>query len=144
MLKNISPLLSPELLKVMAEMGHGSELVLGDANFPAAEYGKRVIRLDGVAMVPLLDGILELLPLDYAVDAPVILMGLTDMAKHLRDPPIWSEYRSVVDKWESKDTGIEWLDRFAFYERAKMSYCIVATGERAGFANIILKKGVIR
>lgn len=144
MLKKISPLISPELLKILAEMGHGSELVLGDANFPAAEYGRRLIRLDGVPMVPLLDGILELFPLDYAVDAPVLLMGLTDKAKHLGEPPIWSEYRSMIDKWESKDTGIERLERFAFYERAKKAYCIVATGERASFANIILKKGVIR
>ena len=126
MLKGISPLISPELLKVLCEMGHGDEIVLADANFPAAE---------------LLRAILPLFPLDQYDESNFVLMSV--VPGDPIEPVIWDEYRATLTAYES-DAKIQTIDRFAYYERAKKAYCIVATGESAQYANILLKKGVIR
>jgi len=139
MLKNISPVISPSLLKILMEMGHGDEIVIGDGNFPAASVAKRLIRLDGHGVNEVLGAILKLMPLDTYVDCPVALMDNGDPSDR---PPIWAEYAETI-KAEEGEKGVEFVERFAFYERAKKAYCVVATGETAIYANIILKKGVV-
>lgn len=143
MLKNIPSILSPELLKVLMEMGHGDELVLGDGNFPAESVGKNavVIRADGHSVPELLDAILTLMPLDPYVKNPAALMAVTPGDPVV--PTIWDEYRAILKKHEPEHCGTEMIERFAFYERAKKAYCVVATGETAMYANILLKKGVV-
>ena len=144
MLKNIPPILSPEMLKVLCEMGHSDRIVIADANFPAASMGKDaiVLRADGHGAVELLDAILTVFPLDTYVEHPVTLMQVVP-----GDPvetPIWDEYRSVVGNHDGrgKDAFGD-VERFAFYEEAKKAYAIIATGEKALYANLILQKGVI-
>lgn len=139
MLKNISPVISPELLKILMEMGHGDEIVIGDGNFPAASNAKRLVRLDGHGVNEILEAILKLMPLDTYVDAPVALMDNGDASN---PPPIWEDYKNTVLA-EEGDKKFELVERFAFYERARDAYAIVATGETAIYANIILKKGVV-
>ncbi len=141
MLKGISPLLSPELLKVLAEMGHGDELVIGDANFPAQSMGQRCVREDGHGGVALLDAILSLFPLDTFVDAPVTLMQVVPGTLD-GDPPIWKDFHATVAKHQP-GTAIAQIERFAFYDRARKAYACIATGERSLYACIILKKGVL-
>lgn len=141
MLKGISPLLMPELLKILAEMGHGDELVIGDANFPAQSMGQRCVRADGHGGVALLDAILNLLPLDTFVDAPVTLMQVVPGTLQA-DPPIWKEFQERVEK-NQPGTAFAQVERFAFYDRARKAYACVATGERSLYACIILKKGVL-
>ncbi len=140
MLKNISPIISPELLKILMEMGHGDEIVIGDGNFPAASIAQRLVRLDGHGVNEILDAVLKLMPLDTYVDAPV---GLMDNGGDGERPPIWAEYEKTVRANEG-DKKFELIERFAFYERAKKAYAVVATGETAIYANIILKKGVVK
>ena len=140
MLKNISPVLSPELLKILMEMGHGDELVIGDGNFPAASIAQRLVRLDGHGVPEILSAILDLMPLDTYVECPVALM---DNGSDGERPPVWSEYENIVKSKEG-DKKFELVERFAFYERAKKAYCVVASGETAIYANIILKKGVVK
>lgn len=142
MLKHIPNILPPELLKILMEMGHGDELVLGDGNFPAAACAQRLVRCDGHGVPPILDAILELMPLDAYVEAPIALMAVAE--KNLPEPEIWSAYRTIVQKHEPDNHEIEQMERFAFYERAKRAYAIVATGESAIYANVILKKGVVK
>ena len=142
MLKGISPLISPELIKILMEMGHGDELVIGDGNFPAASMAQRLLRADGIAIPPLLDGILQLFPLDAYVEQPVALMAV--VPGDLYQPVIWVEYETIVRKHEPDFKGFDFVERFAFYERAKQAYAVLATGEGALYANIILKKGVIK
>jgi L-fucose mutarotase len=141
-LKGIANIISPELLKVLMEMGHGDEIVIADGNFPAASHAARLIRCDGHGAIPLLEAILPLFPLDQYVQAPVALMSVVpgDPTK----PEIWTEYKRVLEKYETSHTQFEFVERYAFYDRAKEAYAIVATGEPALYANIILKKGVIR
>lgn len=144
MLKNISPILSPELLKTLMEMGHGDELVIGDGNFPSASVAsasitQRLIRADGHGVPELLDAILKLFPLDTYVSCPAALMDNGDSAN---PPAIWATYKQIIESNEG-DKEIELVERFAFYERAKKAYAVVATGETAIYANIILKKGVV-
>lgn len=139
MLKNISPIISPELLKILMEMGHGDEIVIGDGNFPAASIAQRLVRLDGHGVNEILDAVLKLMPLDTYVEAPVALMDNGDASNR---PPIWADYEKTVNDNEG-DKKFELVERFAFYERAKKAYCVVATGETAIYANIILKKGVV-
>ena len=139
MLKNIPPILSPELLKTLAEMGHGDEIVLGDANFPAAGLAKRLVRADGQGIPELLDAILQFFPLDGFVERPVALMDTGDPAVR---PPVWQEYSKCILRREG-DRHVELVERFAFYERARKAYAIVATGETELYANVILKKGVV-
>ena len=141
MLKGIDPIISPELLKIIMEMGHSDELVIGDGNFPAASNAQRLVRLDGHGVCEILDALLKLFPLDTYVEAPVGLMAVTpgDDVK----PVIWDEYRRIIKEREG-DHNIEMIERFEFYERARKAYAIVATGETALYANIILKKGVVK
>lgn len=141
MLKGIDPIISPELIKILMEMGHGDELCIGDGNFPAAANAKRLVRLDGHGVSEVLDAILRLYPLDTYVECPVTLMEVVpgDDVK----PVIWDEYKRIIKEREG-DKKIEHVERFAFYERARSCYAVVATGESALYANIILKKGVVK
>lgn len=140
MLKGIPPILSPELLKILMEMGHGDEIVLGDGNFPAATCAQRLVRCDGHGVPELLDAILKLFPLDTYTEAPVSLMAVVpgDNTK----PVIWDQYREIASRY-MPGVKIEFIERFAFYERTKKAFAVVATGEKALYANIILKKGVV-
>lgn len=144
MLKGIPKIISPELLKVLCEMGHGDRIVLADGNFPAESMGKDaiVVRMDGHGVEELLDAILQLFPLDTYVEQPVQLMELVpgDMVETL----IWDSYRQIIEKYDARGgQTICHLERFHFYEQAKKCYAIVATGEGALYANIILQKGTI-
>lgn len=139
MLKGISPLISPEMLKVLCEMGHGDEIVLADANFPSETTGKRVIRADGIGAADLLKAILPLFPLDTYEKDRFILMEVVPGDPVV--PVIWDEYKEILNEQEP-GTPVEFMERFAYYERAKNAYCVVATGETAQYANIILKKGL--
>ena len=144
MLKNIPPILSPEMLKVLCEMGHGDRLVIADANFPSASMGKNaiVLRADGHSATELLDAILQLFPLDTYVDRPVSLMQV--MPGDPVETPIWDEYKVIVEKHDSRGAqAFCEIERFAFYEESKQVYAIIATGEKALYANLILQKGVI-
>ena len=143
MLKGISPLLSPDLLKILAAMGHGDDIVIGDGNFPADSMGQRCVRCDGHNVPELLDAILQLFPLDEFVAEPVTLMEVVPGSMPDGDPPIWSEFREIIDKHEP-GTKIGFCERFEFYERSKKAYATIQTGERALYACVILKKGVIR
>ncbi len=140
MLKRIPAILSPELLKILMEMGHGDEIVIGDGNFPAASCAKRLVRCDGHGVPALLDAILTLMPLDRYVEAPLSLMALSGGDTEI--PIIWDTYRAIVEQHEP-GVRFEQLERFAFYERARQAYAVVATGEHAVYANVILKKGVV-
>lgn len=142
MLKGISNVLSPELLKILMEMGHGDELVIGDGNFPAASMAQRLVRADGLGVPPLLDGILQLFPLDQYVEKPVALMQVVPGDTY--QPTIWQEYQEIVTRHEAGFMGFDLVERFAFYERAQKAYAILATSEAALYANIILKKGVVK
>lgn len=142
MLKKIPKILSPELLKVLMEMGHGDEIVLADGNFPAVTCGQRVVRCDGHGIPELLDAILELLPLDVKYsDKPVGLMEV--MAGDSYQPVIWQTYNEILACHENPAPQIDYIERFAFYERAKKAFAVVTTGEGALYANILLKKGVV-
>jgi L-fucose mutarotase len=140
MLIGIPSLLSPELLKILMEMGHGDEIVLADGNFPSASMACRLVRLDSHGVPPVLDAILRFFPLDGFVDEPVAFMAVTPGVDYV--PEIQGEYREIISN-RAGCAGIEEMERFAFYERAKKAYAIVATGESARYANIILKKGVV-
>jgi L-fucose mutarotase len=142
MLKGISPVISPDLIKVLMEMGHGDELVIADGNFPAASIAQRLVRADGLGCVTLLDAILHLFPLDQYVEQPVALMAVVPGDPY--KPVIWEDYRRVLQQHESAFTDFDDVERFVFYERAKKAYAVLATGEMALYANIILKKGVIK
>ena len=138
MLKGIPSILSPELLKIMMEMGHGEEIVIGDGNFPSASLGPKVVRCDGHGVPELMEAMLRLFPLDtYA--KPVFLME--KMPGDTVECPIWDTYAEIIKPY-TKDAP-EFIERFAFYERAKKAYCVIQTGESALYANVILKKGVV-
>lgn len=141
MLKGIPSIISPELLKILMEMGHGDELVISDGNFPAAGYAKRLIRCDGLNVPELLEAILKFFPLDTYSYAPVSLMEV--VAGDTVKTPIWEVYKEIINKHEPVANKVENVERFAFYERAKSAYAIVATSEKALYANVILKKGVV-
>ena len=144
MLKNIPPILSPEMLKVLCEMGHSDRIVIADANFPSESMGKNafVIRADGHGAVELLNAILSLFPLDTYVDHPVSLMQV--MHGDSVETPIWDEYKTIVAKFDERGgSAFGEIERFAFYEEAKKAYAIIATSEGALYANIMLQKGVV-
>ena len=142
MLKGISPVISPELIKILMEMGHGDELVIGDRNFPAASVAQRLVRADGLDVPPLLEAILQVFPLDQYVEEPVALMAVVPGDTY--QPVIWEEYRSIIERYEAGFKDFEFVERFAFYERAKKAYAVLASGEKALYANLILKKGVVK
>lgn len=141
MLKGIPSLLSPELLKIMMEMGHGDELVLGDGNFPAASCARRLIRADGHRVPVLLDALLRLFPLDSPAAQPVTVMQVDPGDPVV--PVIWGEYSQIVRRHAGDQAEIQTLERAAFYDKCKNAYAIVATGESALYANVILRKGVV-
>lgn len=140
MLKNVPKIVSPELLKVLCEMGHGDEIVIGDANFPSETYGQRVVRADGLGGEALLSAILDLIPVDTYADGNLFLMATT---KGDPEPEIWESYKKIANS-KDPNSQIEFLERFAFYERAKKAFAVIASGEEAIYANIIIKKGVIK
>ena len=139
MLKGISPLLSPDLLTVLCEMGHGDEIILADAHFPGHSIGPQVLRADGHAVKELLDGILPLFELD-AYAAPLVMMEV--VSGDVPDPAVEADYMAVVRKHAPNAPNPVRIDRFAFYERARSAYAIVMTGELRKYGNLILKKGV--
>lgn len=144
MLKGIPQILSPELLKVLCEMGHSDRIVISDGNFPAESMGKNavVIRCDGHGVPELLDAILKLFPLDTYVEQPVSLMEV--MPGDQVETPIWDTYKEIVANHDERgEKAIGTIERFAFYEEAKKAYAIIATSEKALYANIMLQKGVV-
>ncbi len=139
MLKGIPKILSPELLKILMEMGHGDEIIIADGNFPSASLAQRLVRLDGHNVPEILDAVLRFFPLDTYVDYPVVLMEVVKGDNVV--PIIWDTYREIIETHD--DVRIGQIDRFEFYERAKKAYCVIATGEAALYANILLTKGVV-
>ena len=139
MLKGISPVLSPDLLKILAEMGHGDELILADAHFPGHTFCSRVLRADGIRIPALLDGIIPLFELDSY--APPLVMMAAKKGDTL-DPAVEKSYVAAMAKHLPKVPKIQRLERFAFYDRVKSAYACVLTGELAKYGNILLKKGV--
>lgn len=146
MLKNIPPILSPELLKILMEMGHGDEIVIADGNFPAASIAAKtvsgqLIRMDGRGIPEVLQAVLKLFPLDPYVENPVSLMQVVPGDK--TQTPIWDEYKTIIQASGEKFDDFEKIERFEFYQRAKNACAVIATSEKALYANIILKKGII-
>ena len=141
MLKGLSPLLTPELLKILCEMGHGDEIVLSDGNFPSEAIGQRVVRLDAHAGTDVLKAIMSVFPIDTYSDPNAFLMEVVPGDNV--ETPIWDEYSHIMKESEGETVRIGHIERFAFYERAKKAYAVIATGETALYANLILKKGVI-
>ncbi|MCI8895819.1 MAG: fucose isomerase [Lachnospiraceae bacterium] len=144
MLKGIPKILSPELLKVLCEMGHSDRLVISDGNFPAESMGKDaiVIRCDGHGVPELLDAILKVFPLDTYVEKPVNLMEV--MPGDDVETPIWDTYKEIISRYDARGAeAVGNIERFRFYEEAKTAYAIIATGESALYANVMLQKGVV-
>lgn len=148
MLKNVPSILSPELLKVLSEMGHGDRICIGDGNFPGASMAKAegaiLVRADGHGIPELLDAILQVIPLDAYVETPAMLMQKMDCDKDLVIP-VWDEYKAIIAKHDERGaSAVGSYERFEFYDQAKKCYCILQSGETAIYANIILQKGVIK
>lgn len=141
MLKGIPNILPPDLLKILMEMGHGDEIVIADGNFPAASHAQRLVRCDGLGVPHLLDAVLLLFPLDTFVKHPVALMAVVPGDNYT--PDIWPIYRKIAQKHDPAFSDFETMERHAFYDRARKAYAVVATGEMARYANIILKKGLV-
>jgi L-fucose mutarotase len=139
MLKGIHPAVSPDLLKILAEMGHGDEIVLADAHFPGHSMSSRVLRADGLGVATLLDGILPLFELDSYAD-PLVMMQV--VAGDTLDPAVEERYMDVVRRHAPSAKAPVRIDRFAFYDRAKTAFAVVMTGETAKYGNLLLKKGV--
>ena len=140
MLKGISPLISPGLLEVMARMGHGDELILADAHFPAETFNQRVIRADGLRIADLLEAILPLFELDTYVPHPLVMMAAVE--GDTLDAEVEATYMASIRKSNPDVPPIQRLERFEFYDRAKSAFAVVMTGETAKYGNILLKKGV--
>ncbi len=141
MLRGIDPLLSPELLMILRAMGHGDEIAIVDANYPALSNAERLVRLDGADTTQALEAILTVLPLDSFVDNPAHCMQVVGNPDEI--PPAVADFQTVVNRLAGFPEKIGMLERFAFYDRAKQSFAIVATSERRLYGNIILTKGVI-
>ncbi len=141
MLKGIPSIITPELLKILMEMGHGDEIVIADGNFPAATCAQRLVRLDGHGVPEVLEAILKFPPLDPYVEKPVTLMQVVPGDTVV--PVIWDTYKEIINKYEPQKNKIDNIDRFGFYNRAKQAYAVIATSEAALYANILLKKGVV-
>ena len=148
MLNNIPPILSPELLKVLCEMGHGDRICIGDGNFPGVSMAKPnncvFLRADGHGVPELLDAILQVIPLDEYVEHPVMIMQVAEKDKGL-EVPIWDEYKKIVARHDARGAAaFGSYERFEFYDEARKTYCILQSGETAIYANIILQKCVIK
>lgn len=147
MLKGIPPCISPELLKVLHEMGHGDRLVIGDANFPAASIAAEKnhinIRCDGHRATEMLDAILKLFPLDGFVEKPVTIMDKMELHRGL-ECPVWDEFKDIISKYDKRgEDAVGFVDRFSFYDAAKDAYAVVSTSETAFYACIIIQKGCL-
>ena len=138
MLKGINKLLTGDLLKILCDMGHGDELVIADANFPAETCAQRLVRLPDTDGVKAAEAVLSVLPLDTYSKYPALIMDLTDgdKEKGMPEPTIWPEYEKLCG-------GLAKLERYAFYERAKKAYAVIQTGEERQYGNLILVKGVV-
>jgi L-fucose mutarotase len=141
MLRNIPSLLSPEMLHTLRSMGHGDEIVIADANFPGASLGPRCIRADGIAATEMLEAVLAVMPLDSFVPDPALSMEMVGDPEKL--PEVVAAFQRIVNAMADNPTRIRSLERFAFYDRARLAFAIVQTGETRLYGNIILKKGVI-
>lgn len=141
MLKGIPAIISPDLMHVLMKMGHGDEIVLADGNFPADSHAQRIVRADGLSVPDVLEAILGFFPLDTFVDAPAAVMK--PVHTDTPEPEIWTRFRVLMDAAEGREVSMELVERFAFYERTKQAYAVVATSETALYANLILKKGVV-
>lgn len=141
MLKGIDPLLSPELLLALAAMGHGDEIVLVDCHFPAVSIAQRLVRLDGVTLPDAARAVLSLMPIDTFIDAPVAGMRMVDTPDVI--PDVQAEVFAAVRASEGREVGVERVERFAFYDRARKAFAVVATGEVRPYGCVILTKGVI-
>ena len=142
MLKKISPLISPELLKILAEMGHGDDIVLVDANYPAqSSKAAHIVRAPGIDATDLLDAILELFPVDTFVEKPIRLMEVAAVDSY--HPEIWKDFEAICQKHGVSKDKWEFMERFDYYEMANHAYCVVSTGERHRYANISIKKGIL-
>jgi len=141
MLKGIDPLLGPDLLYALAAMGHGDEIGIVDANFPAAATARRLIRIDGAGAPVVLSAVLSLLPLDTFTDRPAAVMAVVGDPSAV--PPPVREFQSILDGVAGKPVGLAILERNRFYERARQAFAIVATGERRFYGNILVTKGVV-
>ncbi len=140
MLIGISPLLGPELLAVLCRMGHGDEIVLADAHFPAESVNARVLRADGLRIAELLDAVLPLFAIDSYVPDPVVMMA--PVQGDALDPTVHQRYREVVDRRHPGTAATTFVPRFDFYERTRKAFAVVVTGETAKYGNLLLKKGV--
>lgn len=140
MLVGISPLISPDLLAVLARMGHGDDIVLADAHFPGHSINTNVLRADGLGVAALLDAILPLFALDAYVESPAFMMA--PVPGDSADPTVEAAYRAAIDRHWPKTPAIAKVERFAFYEQARKAYVVVMTGETAKYGNLILRKGV--
>jgi L-fucose mutarotase len=140
MLIGISPLIGPDLLATLSRMGHGDELVFGDAHFPAESVGRRVLRADGLRIADLLDGILPLFAVDSYVPDPIVMMAPVEGDRV--DPAVAARYREVIERHHRGAPPTRFVPRFEFYERARQAFAVVATGDTATYANLLLKKGV--
>jgi L-fucose mutarotase len=141
MLKGIPMVISPELMHALMNMGHGDEIVIADGNFPAASNAQRLIRADGLGVCELLEAIMKFFPLDTFVEDHAVIMEVVD--SKAEKPPIWAEFKKILDESEKRSVHLIPIKRQQFYERSRKSYCIVATSETALYANLILKKGVV-
>ncbi|HET7105074.1 MAG TPA: RbsD/FucU domain-containing protein [Terracidiphilus sp.] len=139
MLKLINPLLTGDLLAILSNMGHGDEVVIADANFPAESIARRLVRYPGISATDVLAAVLSVLPLDDFVDHPAAAMDAPGQR-----PAIYPEYEEALKKAEGRVITLEPVERFAFYDRAKAAFAVIATGELRLYANIILRKGVLR
>jgi L-fucose mutarotase len=141
-LKGMDALLSADLLYVLRAMGHGDELVIVDANFPAASTGRRVVRLDGVSATRTLEAVLSVMPLDDFVDAPCARMQVVEDPDAV--PEICQEFQAIIDRAEGRRFQLGQIERFAFYDRARQAFAVVQTGETRLYGNVLLKMGVVR
>lgn len=142
MLKGIDPLLSAELLHVLRSMGHGDDIAVVDANFPAAAMGRRLVRLDGASAPRALQAVLSVMPLDDFVDEPCLRIEVVGDPDAV--PEVCTEFQHIIDAAAEGDIRLGRIDRFAFYERARQAYAVVQTGELRLYGCILLKMGVIR
>ncbi|HPJ03306.1 MAG TPA: RbsD/FucU domain-containing protein [Candidatus Limiplasma sp.] len=142
MLKNIPDLMPPELMKILMEMGHGDELLLCDGNYPKFGCPERCVRMDGHGISEILDMILTFFPLDAYVENPVTLMAVLPNDPY--KPEIWEEYRTIGKRHEAQGLREKPIDKYTFYEQGQKCFACIATSERALYANVILKKGVVK
>ena len=141
MLKGIPDQISPELMHALMSMGHGDEIVLADGNFPAASNARLLIRADGHDVCTILRAVMQFFPLDTFVDDHAVVMAVDD--PKAVEPPIWNDFRKILRTAEGREVRLTPIERYEFYARSRKAYCIIATGEKALYANIILKKGVV-